>query len=146
MHMETAASVRLSEGELASLQAVLAEDPAPRVAARVTGVLLLASGMTPAAAAERVGIAPSTLRRWATRYLESRSPGVFHPEARSRHRSARDPRTMEAIHQALTVSPRSLGYVADAWTPALLRSHLASAERIYVSQPVLQRILDRLPG
>jgi transposase len=108
---------------------------------RLEAVLLVAEGLPPRAAAQRVRADATSVRRWVARYLATREPAAVADRARPGRRRTAPALTREFVAAALALDPRALSYRATTWTVPLLVDYFAKQVGIAVSARTLRRRL-----
>jgi transposase len=135
--------ISLTAPERAALELAMARVRRSCVRRRILGVLLVGSGQSLTLAAANAGLTPDTLATWVSRYAGQRTPEALAPSASRRGSYMRSDRVRRLVEDTVARPPESFGYAAREWNPALLRIHLASAERLRLPRPVLERLLAR---
>lgn len=138
---EAEAPFALTTDEKQSLQTVARAQPDTRFGRRARGLLALSEADSIWAAAARVGITVEALARWRDLYEQERSPS----SVRCHGRRGRYAVVRARLEPILRSPPSAFGYPERRWTPALLRLHLASVERVMVPISVLERWLRDAP-
>lgn len=117
-------------------------DPDPHVRHRADALLLVANGLSVRQAAAQLGVCPTSLRRWRTRFLADGRDGLADRPRRGRPPKL-DAAACDLLETALGASPLDYDYPVTIWTVAdlhdLLRRH-----GYQVGPATVYRTLDRL--
>lgn len=137
----------LTPRERFQLQELVAYTSRARLLRRAQALLWLAAGESPAAVADRLGVARQSLYNWADRFRDRRG-GDLEERLADGPRSGR-PRTAHGVidpllQEALAGEPRAWGYRAATWTAGLLQQFLADHHGVVVCHQSVRAALERL--
>jgi transposase len=137
--------LRLSPGQSAALEAIVARPQDVQQLKRAQGLLAVAQGEPVVAIARRLQVCRDTVYEWIQRFRDRTESLPVRLRDRSR------PGRPDTLFQGLLArlpelvpqAPSTLGYRHAEWTTGLLQAHLAS-EGIEVSDASVRRALHHL--
>jgi transposase len=139
--------ITLSKRKRIALQDFMAHTFTTREHRRAQALGWLATGVTVAEAAERLGVSRHTVYNWVHRF-EQRADLELRDRLADAPRSGRPPTALGIIDlwidEVIDQDPRSFGYHCTAWTAPLLQHYLEATHGIQVSRKSVSRAIARL--
>lgn len=140
--MRTPLAVRVTPAQRGHLEQVRETTTDRRLWARVTAVLMSASGTAAKQIATILGVTQQTISNWRNRWID-RGPFNLKDAPRSGAPRRVTPRYLRLMEEAIDRDPQAYGYVFTTWSVRRLAAHLHRKTKIQLSHQHLRDLLHR---
>lgn len=135
--------IHLTASQRKTLQRLRATTKSRRVWARITAILLAASGVTAFTMAETLAVCPDTVTNWKRRWLQDRYAG-FSDTPRPGRPPRAQARYLHLLEEAVERGPQAYGYIFTVWNAARLAAHLTRKTNVHLSPKRIRQLLHQL--
>lgn len=133
---------KLSESELAAIEAFQKSGSNAQERLRATGIRLLHLGSPPAEVAELLNVSVATVYNWHERWRKGEIDGL-RDEPRSGRPQVATAEYCARLEAVIETDPQALGYGFTLWTINRLLAHLAKVTGRTMSDETFREVLQR---